>query len=47
MKKYYDIKKLSSDKLYHFIPQRRNNGIIIELKRRKRKKGTLKNDTNN
>ena len=37
MSKYYDIRKLKdlNDKLYHLIPQRRNNGIIIESKRNK------------
>lgn len=37
MSKYYNIRKLKdlNVKFYHFIPQRRNNGIIIELKRKK------------
>lgn len=36
MLKYYDIRKLKdlNDKLNHFILQRRNNGIIIELKKK-------------
>lgn len=37
MTKYYDISKLKdlNGKLCHFILQRRNNGIIIELRRNK------------
>lgn len=45
MKKYYDINKLKdlNVKLFHFIPQRRNNGIIIELKKKEERREELEN----
>lgn len=49
MLKYYDIRKLKglNDKLYHFIPQRRNNMILLYLsKNNKFKTKRFKNDKN-